>query len=487
MPKSKTEQQAAEPTFTPLPKLALGVITSPKDAFEEIVRRKLLGVGLAIVAAVGAILAILTPVNFYLAKRGSLFDFGGNSPLGTIGMLLITAWAADRLARLVGGEGNYVDLLAVLGWANVVQFVGLAAGMVPFVSALASIWAIVVSIIGLQQAHRITMGKAAVAYVGAALLTTGISVLRLPSLLIAFLARYYLSAAYPPLASEIPSQAAGWLPGQIIYSWIVAAALVAAAAMVPRLIERNPRVWRSVLSAIAAAAVGVGAVTTIFALKIDPVGGVVKGVRAYRSQEAPNPGLAAKRFRRVLEYYPSDAYVQLYLAHSEAAAGDYKRAVEAYDDIRKAMPGDAAADAITRTGIGTARYSEGSYAAARDEFEKAAELWRGYAEPRARLGLAYLRLGDPKKAIDAAREAIDSKGDGWLPQVVLAQAYTTTGQAKKAQEAAKTVAEIDKALSDRLSTGPGGWRTAIERLTPLDLRMPLDLPKAPPPGQAKKK
>jgi tetratricopeptide (TPR) repeat protein len=473
-----TNEQAGPPDSS-LAKLALGVIISPIATFDQILRRELVLPGLLIMVTAGTVAAIGVLLSFYYRSQGSLFELGSSSPTGELGALLIIALVVDGLARLMRGQGSYIQTLTVLAWANAVRVAALLLSLSPALSAFSSVvqlWAIVVSIIGVRKAHKFSGLRSVIAYLVGLLVT---------ATLYSLLRSYYLTAAYPATAREVTSLAAASVPAQIVASWLCAAALVLAALALSRDDGAAYSSLRRLIGTFAAMGIAVAALTTGYAWKLDPVREVVRGTVAYQDQERPDPAQAAKHFRTALRYYPSDIQVELYLADSLSAVGDYQGAVKWYEKVREDAGWRVWFEGLAFTGIGTVRYLEGSYKAADDELRRAAKFWEGYAEPKARLGLVYLRLGKGKDAIGAANSAVKAGDKGYLPQVVLAQAYTTTGDGKKAQEAIRNVGRINSELAGRLGAGPGGWSRAIDRLTPVDLRMPLEMPKVPLPQRPK--
>lgn len=448
-----------------IPELLAAMIFSPTTAFEEILERKMLTVGILITAVMGLLGLVAILIGYYNGKGSSLFQLATENPSSVVGLLLAASWITWKFAQFMQGQGSYLDTLTVIGWSNaigcIVILLKLSSLTVMF-SPIIWIWAFVVLIIGIQRAHRFSIWRAIGAYLPANFAVV---------LLFVMAGVNYIHSAYNGMAGEYPS-AANYVPSIAISSFYAAAALVIAAVMLPRLLDAK----RLQALLIAFACIGVAAAITLIAYvqSVDPINEVVIGVRAYH-REKPDPARAAVHFERELKYFPSDIYVQLYLAHSLAASGNYKLSVKQYKHIAELVKNDKMSQSITSTGIGTVRYLEGDYKAARAEFKKARNLEKRYGEPEVRIGLAYLRLGDEKEAIKTARAAISDGHKGYIPLIVLAQAYTITGDVKKARDAIKKVKKIDEQLASRISSGPGGWSRAIERLTPVDLRMPLKL------------
>lgn len=451
-------------------KLALAVITSPKDAFEEILSRQLLMPGIVISILTGLLLAGTVFYNFYYLKQSSMFTLAGASnPAGAVGMILINAFIVSQVAKFLQGEGDYIRTLTVLAWADCVMIPVILIGLfkpLGMLGIFGYLWALIVTIIGIQQAQRVTIWKST-GYFFIAMVVN--------SMLLMSIGKYYLGSLYPTIATEIFSQASNTIPSQIILGCLVTAALIVAAKKLPKLAE-GTGYQNSVIIALAVIGLA-GVITTSLLLhKEDPVWEVVRGVRAYQSEENPQPAKAVKHFQKELSYFPGDIYVKLYLAHALFASGNSDKALVQYNGFEAVKIYPPQVSILAWTGSGSAHYMEGNYDEARKDFNKSIKLYPKYPEPSARLALVYLRLGKTDDAVKAAKKAVDDGYKGPLPYVALAQAHTLSENTKEADDAISKVKEIDESLADKISSGPGGWSIAIERLTPLDLRMPLKLP-----------
>ncbi|MEN6371282.1 MAG: tetratricopeptide repeat protein [Armatimonadota bacterium] len=461
---SNTEQTASEHSLL---KLALAVITSPADAFEEILRRQLLMPGILISAIGGLLSAGVVLYNFYFLKEGSLFYLaGGSNPADTVGLLLVNALVVSLTAKYLQGEGDYAKTLTVLAWAGCVSIPAILTGLFKPVQSLGTIinlWGVVVMVMGIQQAQKITVWKS-IGTLFTMLITDGVFLI--------WLGRYCMSSIYPAIATNVPSFAASTISLQIVTSLLVIAALAVAAKMLPKLAKGTD--YRNSLI-IVLLILGLAAAGALFASlhKADPVMEVVRGARAYQDEDTPDPAESVKHFQRELRYIPNDAYVKLYLAHAFSASGSYDKALAQYNEFTgsKSYPPQ-----LVRTCTGTVHYMQGKYDDARKDFEKAVKDSPDYAEANARLALVYLRLGKNGDAVKSAKAAVKDKCEGTLAYIALAQAYTLEGNTKEAGDAMSKVKEIDEALAGRISSGPDGWKNAVMQLTPLDLRMPLKLP-----------
>lgn len=466
MPKTLEHEIEQTETEHSMLRLALAVIISPKDAFEEILRRQLLMQGIIITTLSGLLFTGSVLYKFYYLKQGSLFVLaGGSNPAGAVGMIIINAFILSRAAKLLQDEGDFIRILTALAWSNCITIpLALVSLFQPLmtVGAFGSLWAIAVMVVGVQQAQKVTIWKA-IGYFFISAVVVSIVVLSA--------SRFYLDAFYPIAASQVTSQAANTIPYQIILAWLITAVLITAAKFLPRLtdgIDYN----NFITIALAALSLSVAVALTSTLNKVDPVQEVVKGVAAYQNMEIPEPSKAIKHFKRELSFFPDDPYVNLYVAHALLASGDYKEALAQYETAKKVKPFIPYA----QTGIGSVRYMEGKYGQARKDFEKAAKDYPYYEEPHVRLALVYIRLGKTADAVKAAEKAVDINPRNPLSHIALAQAHTLAGNIKDADEAIAEVKDLDEQLAKKVSFGPDGWEKAIERLTPLDLRPPLKLP-----------
>lgn len=471
------EVEQTEIKDIPIPKLMLGVITSPRDAFEEITRRKLLGVALMMPAVFGLMLVADIMTNPLFRNTGMLFGLATKNPVAALALLLILSFVAYQGSRLVMGEGTFLDTLMMIGWTFLPVVISLLIGLIRPLNVLSQavfMWALVVAMIGLAQVQKITVLKSA-----------GVIILSLIGTFAMYglLTSHFLTTVYTQTAAEVPSMAAVVIPGAVLGAWLLAIALVIAAVFIPRLLDENVRrLYVAVFAATAVAGVAIAVVATGCAVKLDLVGGVIRGARFYMSVGAPDPAAAVRHFDKDLDYFPSDYPVRLYRGHALAASGDYDEALKDYDKIRKSLNVNIHPDsknmlAVVETGTGSVRYYQGDYKAAGKKFDEAAELWAGYYEPVARKSLVELRLGREKEALDTANKAIKAGYDGVMPHVVLAQIHTKQGDKKKAEAAIKSVTDMNRELAKKLSSAPGGWGSAVENLTRMDLRMPITAPR----------
>jgi tetratricopeptide (TPR) repeat protein len=470
----ETEESSTTQAERSFVMLALSLITSPKDACEEILQRNLLVPGLCILVVFGLVNAVITCLSFYHYKMNSLFELATNNPVVVVGMLVLTAWLIDKSAQLLQAESHYIDTLTIISWASLVGLIGTVIGLTPkleLISLIGSIWAIVIWVIGIQHIYKFTIWKSIASCILAGIILQGVILVTLP--------RYLLEMTYPKSAITIPSLAAYMVPIYLVTAWLAAAALIILAAVTYRSSDEKFTRFQTLMTTFAVVGAITAVVATAYIQTINPINDVLKGAAAYNNPDDPDPARAIKRFTRELSYFPSDFHVRVYLAQSLAADSDRVEAEKAYNKILKDIGKQSRNELIKlacTTGIGTIRYIEGNFIEARKRFVEAATVPKDYPAAATRLALTELRLGKQKEAIKAATDAIDAGDDSILPQIVLAQAYTVTKDMKNAEKAIAAVRKINKATAERLSSGPDGWSKAVEWLTPVDIRLPLTLP-----------
>lgn len=479
--KKPEEIQTPEPVEvqtvdSPVWQLALGTIYAPKHAFLELTRRRMLGSGLLVTALLGLAYMVAALLMRSSSPLDAGFTLGTSNMVTAIGTVTLTAmlfqWMAVKFAR---SEGSFVDTLTVLGWSNVIVLIFLLIGFLPKAGPIAisgPLLGAVIAIMGLRHVHKLTPMNTAATYVLAVLVTAGISPFA-PNIIALKAGQTYVQMSHPSIPSEIILQAT-FVPVNIAGAWMAVLALIGAAAFWPKITRGEFPSLRGVFVVLAVAGVIGMSLFTSWTLAHDPITPVDQGFQAYERDGRPDPALAARRFDEYLAHYPGEQIVKMYRAHALAASGDYVRAEKDYRDLAKV------AQWLADTGTGTMRYFQGDYKAAAADFEKVTKAQPNYAEAQVRLSLAKLRLGDQKAAIDAAEKAIDAKYKGYLPYLVLAQAYTVTGDAKKAKTNIEAVTLYSEDTAKRVDKSSDGWSKAIETLSPLDLRMPLELPKIVP-------
>jgi hypothetical protein len=174
-------EQPGYPLLEALYETAKLVLTRPGEAFTRMSTTGDLGRPLVYAVVFGWIGVIASQI-YQLALRGAMWQFLPRMPGGMRGMalpatfnvvLMIVAPVLVLLGVFIGAAIVHVFLMIVgganKGFATTVRVLCYAGTtqvlqVIPFCGGIvASIWAIVLEIIGLAQAHRTTQGKAALA------------------------------------------------------------------------------------------------------------------------------------------------------------------------------------------------------------------------------------------------------------------------------------------------------------------------------------
>ena len=161
-----------------------GFLGAPSNTFNN-VEAEALGSALKYFTIWVVIYTILRTIGFYTLERRvleTLWDFLGLSDaalylyrfdpvifalLGVVGAfagLFISGSWAHLFVRAFGGRKGYANTIKAFAYGYTPAFL---FGWLPFVGMLFSIWALILSIIGIRQLHEISTGRA----VGAVLLS----------------------------------------------------------------------------------------------------------------------------------------------------------------------------------------------------------------------------------------------------------------------------------------------------------------------------
>lgn len=450
-------------------KLALAVITAPRQAFEEIIERKLLGTGL-LITAVSGLLALALHLTGYLRGTSSIYDFGLYNPVTSVAWMLAASLIIYYMAKLGGGQGSLPDTVTVVGWAHVVSAVYYAlyigALFTPRLVSpawLAYAYFAVVSVLAIERIHAIPLWKSAIVTV------------------FGFFFLSIVSSAFNSLAAVTDSGAngvhtvAGMRPiGEPLYLAVLA--ILAGVTMF--LVLRHIR-WPAqkrlapVLAVSVAALVAAGSMAMVTVV-LKP-GSYIKAARdAYHTGDY---GKAESNFDRVLKVFPGDVQSQLYLGHTYLAEGRYKPAEQQFKDLlRQSTHGFAAPmdTARTYTGLGAVAYAQEDYKQAVSQFDNALKSWPNYREANSRKALALLKMGDLKEAGKAAEKALKDGADSAVPYAVLTQVYSRGGDPKKAKDNFGMVTTRDPKLADAIGRDPGNWPAAGERVPDRFLKYPFE-------------
>jgi len=485
-------------------KLALGVLTSPGAAFDEILRRELLGTALVIVAITGAVSTIGAIGRALAVGPIQWFALGKDNPLTWIGLCTLYALALQRLLKWLGTEIGYRTSLTIVGWSHVVllvhQFAGVAWSFLAmsgaqnqtlsqFLDALRMglpMWYLLLVGVGVHRASGAPLSRGVMSYfvvIAAATIALDYTYGKariapfqngLPGLA---MTAFRISPMYPDPWLTAPDQ----LPrlgaataGLALGSWHLAKALGLAA---------------SVRKRATAVVTLVGLVCflayTAIVYTTDYYGDLVQ---AQRLHDLDKFEASARKIESLLPIIKDNAALVLDAADVYYVAGKPDRAIRHYNQFLRLVQSaslrkdDRRRLAQPHSGIGAAYDLQGKYDDAIRQFRKAAREWPEFRDPWVRMAVTYNREGSYKKAVDAGEHAVRKLGsEAAVAQVALVQAYARTGNLRKAQDAYKALADRNEELAERIGKTPEDWNDAVTRLTPRDLRFPLEKEAAPSP------
>jgi len=493
-------------------KLALAILTSPAAAFEEILRRKLLGTAMAIVGITG-VLSMVVAVGHGI-NYGPLhfFEIGKSNPLTWFGLYLLYALALQKLLKWIGTEVSYADVLTVMGWSQVCLLLMQVAAVVsenPAVSNMPGgnlqqgllalvlvlqVGYVAIIAVGLQAACRIPFARGIMGYsvvAIAAMIACGITYSRSRT-------EVFLSAPdelQQAVRSVVGADATPWVGaaalGLILGGWYL--------AEVFGWDKRTRTIRTATLGLIGLAAFGV----YFGVMRHTDYYGAIFGIQ--RDYELDKFDDAARRMRSIRHMstmgvpgFTTEAYLTLGVADTYLLANKPGRAISYYHKYEK-LAAEAKLDkpqagvlARIHAGIGCAYEMQGRTGEAIEQFKAAAKAFPESRDPWVRLAVAYDRIGNYPEAIKAADHAlVKQKSEAVVAWVALAQAALHTGDAKRAKEAMDKVKEIDDELAEKIGSKPEDWKNAVSKLAPIDLKFPLEkdpvVPQERPKPGAKKK
>ena len=131
--------------------------------------------------------------------------------------------------------------------------------------------------------------------------------------------------------------------------------------------------------------------------------------------------------------------------------------------------------------------ARGDYSQALEQLDKASKDWAEFREPWVRRAVIYDRMGEYERAIDSANHAVRKlDSEAVVAWVALAEAFAQTGDTEQEKAAVAMVLGKDKKLAARIDSSPGGWKNAVNALTRVDLKFPLEHDMAPQPKKPAK-
>ncbi len=482
------------------PRLALAILTSPGPAFEEILRRKLLGTAILLVAATGVLSSISAIAHIFTVGSMQIFALGKNNPLTWIGLCMLYAFALQMLLKWIGTQIDYTDALMILGWSQVLlllqQATGAALGLIGPVAAntfalqflnglyqfLPVLYVIVIGT-GVRVACRVPPSRGIMAYfvvAAAALIAFGYT---------------YSQARFDPFRDALPGimSTVGIVVSVDHTPWI-AASLVGLIAGLPRVgksLGWNRAEQGRIIALAAVLGAAVFGLYTCSFYRADYYGKLLTAQRLY-DQDKFEPAAAA--LEKMLPLIKDKAELTLGIGCIHFAAGNNDAALDCYNRFivyaRKAKLGKQEGMFLAHgyNGIGAVYDIQGKHDLAIAEFEKATRAWPEFRDPWVRMAITYDRMGNYGQAIDSANHAIKNlTSKAPLAWVALAEAYAQTGQTKKARDAMDNAAKLNDDLAAKFGKDPNGWKTSTDKLKAVDLQFPLEKEIAPPPAKPEPK
>lgn len=478
-------------------KLALAILTSPGAAFEEILRRRLLGSALVIVALAGIAAAVPWIIQAANGTPLDLYMLGRANPIAWLGLCMLYAFALQKLLKWLGTTAEYVPLLTMMGWSQVALVLsGLFQSMAVYGE------------VGRQAA----MGQAG--YAGAMLFSLWYVALMGPALMTltgAPKARGILSYAVVELAAVIGlnytytsklvagfgntlpgvARTAGTLASLDQLPWVGAAAvgLVIGLWQIGKYLEWTPSKIK--VNAAAAGLVGLALFGGYsHAMKQNTSLSVLAQAQAFYDNghyaEAARKLESVQHVTKDNTLLLTDIANVLYMAREDSGSLEYIR--KARDIIKRQSPNpDKQSLAALDVYEGIALDASGQYDKALAAFGSAAKRWPEFREPPIRMAITYDRLGKYDEAIKSGNRAVLKLGSrSAVVWVALLDAFANIGDKKQAAAAMANLAGNDKELAKRVGSTPDDWKDAVSKLTRKDLKSPLEAEPAPKPEKATK-
>lgn len=478
------------------PKLALAVLTSPTAAFEEIIRRRLLGTGLIIVAITG-VLSFLPPLILGLGNEQiKLLELGKYNPLAWFGLCLLYAFALQKLLKWLGTNANFTDLLTIMGWSQITLLVAELAAitlsiltingsnskdLMSFLGAIRAgfpLWYVVLIGIGIAGLCNTPVSRGILSYLVVEI-----------SAWIAFVFTYGRArfAGFEGALQGIGA-AAGAVASSDCIPWLAAGVI----GLVLGLWEIGKQLdWDSgqtKRSMVTVGLIGI-AVFGCYMLAMAKANYYGKLLDAQASYNDKDYGKTARQLINLTTISKDNIPLILDIADVYYLDGKDGSAIDYYLKARKMINKSLLQDndkkswrARIYSRIGTVYDSQGKYDLALGEFTKASKAWPEFREPWVRMAVTYDRMGEYKKAIESANHAVKKlDSEAGVAYVALAEAFTQTGDMTQAKGAIANAAGADGDLVKRIGDKSDDWKTAVDKLTRDDLKFPLEKELAPQP------
>lgn len=488
------------------PKLALAIITSPGAAFEEIIKRRLLGTAFVLVAVTGAVSMIGAFARTSAVGPAEYFALGKDNPLTWLGLYMLYALAMQRLLRWVGSEIDYPTVLLILGWSHVLLLVhqiaatiwsatiALGGGNRILLQSLEALrlglplWYLLVVGIGVQIASRAPLSRGIMTYfVVAAAATIALDYTYGKARIAPFehglpglaMTAFRLTPMYPDpwltAPDQLPKLAAAVI-GLVLGLWHLAKSLDWASGI------RNRRV-----AGVAAIGLACFGIYTFALYKTDYYGKLLSAQQLYDLGKFHQ---AAAKMESLLPIIKDNVSLMFDLADTYYVADEPDQSIQTYNRlitlIKKAKLSKYESKTLARpyTGIGAAYDLQGKYDQALRYFRLSAKAWPEFRDPWVRMAVTYNRIGEYKKAIESGEHATKKlRSKAAVVYVALVQAYAQTKDIKKAEAAVKELRRLNESLAKKIGNNPNDWKNAVAKLSPQDLKYPLERQPAPAPKQ----
>lgn len=480
------------------PKLALAMLTSPTAAFEDILKRRLLGTALVIAALAGILSAISPTIAGFSDNPLQFYMLGRSNPIVWMGLLLLYAAALWKLLRWVGTEIDYLSLLTVMGWAqaslalaNLAVVIGNAAalgdshsaGVVNVTGSLAmvlQIWYVVLVALGVRAATAAPLSRGIMTYM----------VIEFSA--IVSLSYTYNNARFGAFATALTGikKAASAVIMVDQSPWIAAA--IVGFVLGLRLLgyalgwESRQRTKWIAVSGLAGIALLGGYIWAV--QQPDYYGRVLRAQKLYNEGRYEQ---AAAQMRRLLPLADGNAELMIDIGNSYFQAGRddqaisyFRKSVATVEDAERPDGDGLLAEAYN--GLGMVHDFQGDGDRAIAEFKKATKLWPTMRDPWNRMAVTYDRMGRYREAIQAANHAMkELKSEATVGWVALAQAFVQAGDMTQGKAAIEMVVGKNEDLAQRIGLKAENWKDAVGKLTREDLAFPLEQELAPPPEKTK--
>ncbi len=487
-------------------KLALAIITSPGAAFEEIIQRRLLGTAFTLVAITGVVSMISAFVRISALGPAQYFALGKDNPLTWLGLYLLYALAMQRLLLWVGSDIDYPTVLLILGWSHVLLLlhqiaatvwsttVALGGGNRILIQALDALrlglplWYILVVGIGVQIISRAPLSRGIMTYfVVAAAATIALDYTYGKARIAPFehglpglaMTAFRLTPMYPdPLLTapdQLPKLAAAVI-GLVLGLWHMAKSLGWDSW------KRNYRI-----SGVGTAGLVCLGIYTFALYKTDYYGKLLSAQQLYDLGKFHQ---AAAKMESLLPIIKDNVSLMFDLADTYYVANDPDRSIRTYNKllalIRSAKLGKDESKTLARpySGIGAAYDLQGNYDQALRYFKLSVKAWPEFRDPWVRMAITYSRIGDYKKAIEYGEHATKKLGSrAAVVYVALVQSYAQVEDVKRAEAAFKKLRLLNGSLAKKIGNNVDDWKNAVAKLSPQDLKYPLERQPAPMPKQ----